>query len=200
MQVARPELLKMVLVTLSSGDDRSVDCNFGRDSSLADVQQKLCGIFGQRFPIMKANLVVDNETFDDFYRRPFRSCTDGTVVHVYFRKTDDLYFFDVEHRRRIRPTLEEEVHWDDAMRAGAEPMELEEWVKKYRMDKHANGSTIGKEVPRHETVNTVVEYMELEQWSQTYRTDIAIDATMCDSITTQSEDEPHIANWTNTAA
>ncbi len=69
------------------------------DTFLGALQKPLCGYFGQRFPFMKAVLVVENEEFDEFFSKPFSKCSEGGSAVVTFREnTDDPFFYDLFDR------------------------------------------------------------------------------------------------------
>ena len=83
--------------------------------------------------MVQATLKLGDVTYDDFIAQPFRNCASGVVFEVAFHRTDDPYFYDKADRERIKPTLEEEMAYDDAA-AGTDPIaDLKEWVVAYRL-------------------------------------------------------------------
>jgi hypothetical protein len=73
-----------------------VDVQF--DTPLGALQKTLCRLFGQRFPVKKATLSTQGETFDEFNQEPFSSCSEGVSLEVKFCDTDDPFFYDLLDR------------------------------------------------------------------------------------------------------
>ena len=71
-------------------------------------------------------------TYDKFYESPV--FLQDVICTVHFIDTDDPYFYDAADRKGIKPTLQEEVEYDDAVAAGDTISDLEGWVSKKRLD------------------------------------------------------------------
>ena len=79
----------------------------GQEAVLADVpvniplgalQKSLRRLFDQRFPVKKATLSTQGQTFDEFNQEPFSSCSEGVCLEVAFCDTDDPFFYDLIDR------------------------------------------------------------------------------------------------------
>ena len=99
---------------------RTADCIAEMDVSksvpLRDLQKPLCTAFRQRFPAMKADLVIRGKRWDCFHQMPLVDCEHGEEIEIIFEPTDDPYFYDVADRRGPKETLEtlqEEEDWKE---------------------------------------------------------------------------------------
>ena len=124
----------MVTVRLVSIGGITRCCSFRRCETLRDAQQRICGLFGQSFPKMKAAVIYEEEVFEEFDTFPFRLCPEDAVLAVVFEITCDMYFFDLRDRRGFQPTLEEEVLWEQAIADGDTDLTLAQWVSQRRCE------------------------------------------------------------------
>ena len=110
------------------GDARELAID--RKSSLGDVQQRLCRLYRKTFPMMKAVLIVDDTTFDEFMQKPFVNYDEGTNFDVEFYQTDDPHYYDVADRVVPKITLEEELQYEDEVNRGEMPEDtcIKSWV------------------------------------------------------------------------
>ena len=81
-------------------------CEVQRAARLSIVQHRLCKLFGQRFPKMKASLTVRGTCFDDFLEQPFLEASHGDIVNVTFERTDDPYFYDLADRMPTKSNID----------------------------------------------------------------------------------------------
>ena len=100
--------MHVIILFQFEGDVRPLSvCN---ESTLRDVQQRLCKMFGRPFPKTKCLLDVAGVKYEDFIEKPFDDIVvDFTPCYVYFQPTDDPYFYDWEDRKGAKMTLREEV-------------------------------------------------------------------------------------------
>ena len=73
-------------------------------TSLRDLQRVLCKLFRQRFPAMKATLMVENEVYDEFIQIPFKNRVGTVEAAVKFAPTDDPFFYDLRDRKPQKKT------------------------------------------------------------------------------------------------
>ena len=95
----------MVCLTLRAISGKDVAVDVSRDASSASVQKKICGLFHQRFPAIKASFVIGDRCFDEFMHKPFFDCDDNIVAGVVFEETDDTFFYDLIQRKPDHPFL-----------------------------------------------------------------------------------------------
>ena len=95
----------MVRLTLRTISGKDVAVDVSRDASSASVQRKICGLFYQRFPTLKASFVIGDRCFDEFLHKPFFDCDDNIVACVVFEETDDPFFYDLIQRKPDHPFL-----------------------------------------------------------------------------------------------
>ena len=86
----------MLLTAFCAGEAFSVEVAPGM--RLGACQKRLCLIFKQRFPLMKASVRVGTELFDEFSHTPFLKCDEGGSIEVIFAFTDDPFFYDLRDR------------------------------------------------------------------------------------------------------
>ena len=97
-------------------------------ASLRQVQKLLCGLFAERFPVMKADVVVRGELFRNFMDHPFLECQDGDEIQVAFSLSDDPFFYDLADRRSPDVPLEQEIEWEEARANGSTTLDLQAWL------------------------------------------------------------------------
>ena len=110
-------MYKLVAFRVLSG--KTFDASVPKGVALGDLQQILCSAFGVFFPVMQANLVVEDIVYDDFTDLPFAhcdvlcECKEPSLVSqamcvcteklsalvVFERNTTNPYFFDLAQRR-----------------------------------------------------------------------------------------------------
>ena len=92
-----------------------VEMDVTKSISLRDLQKRLCTAFRQRFPAMKADLVIRGKRWDCFHQMPLVDCEHGEEIETIFAPTDDPYFYDLADRRGPKETLktlQEEEEWE----------------------------------------------------------------------------------------
>ena len=104
----------VIILFQFEGDVRPLSVR--RETTLRDVQEQLCKMFGRPFPKTKCVLDVAGVLYEDFIERPFEDIVvDFTPCNIYFQPTDDPYFYDLEDRKRgSKVTLHEELEIEDA--------------------------------------------------------------------------------------
>ena len=86
---------------------------------------------------MQAALQLGDVTYDDFVVQPFRNCASDAVFDVSFARTDDPLFNDQAERARVKPTLEEEMAYDEAASTTDPIADLKEWVVACRLARNS---------------------------------------------------------------
>ena len=135
-----------MLVEFRHGERRA-ELTVERTTMLRHVQQNLCALFGERFPLMKANLKVNDVTYDEFCDLPFAACDVDAVAAVTFASTDDPLFYDIADRCGIKATIEDELTWECETEKGITDLTFEDWVAARRANVRLTYFAALKEMP-----------------------------------------------------
>ena len=119
----------MIRALFRKQDSEPRELEVEKRASLRQVQKLLCGVFAERFPGMKADVVVRGEHFGSFLDQPFIDCEDGEEIQVAFVPTDDPFFYDLADRGSLKVPLEDEIKWEAARESGSTTLDLEAWLK-----------------------------------------------------------------------
>ena len=122
-------LVAMIRALFRKQDSEPRELEVEKRASLRHVQKLLCSIFAERFPCMKASVVVRGEHFASFLDRPFFNCEDGDEIEVAFSPTDDPFFYDLNDRSSHKISLEDEMAWEEARASGSTTLDLQAWLR-----------------------------------------------------------------------
>ena len=85
-----------------SGDTKLVGLGVYAETTLGDVQQRLCSAFGHSFPKYAAALLAGKQVWTEFGSRPFSHVPADKTYVVVFDITTDMFFFDQERKEKAR--------------------------------------------------------------------------------------------------
>lgn len=108
-----------------SGDTRLVGLGVSPQTTLGEVQKRLCTAFGHNFPKYAAALLSGKQVWTDFSSRPFVGVKDGATYTAAFDITSDMFFFDQDRKPKkitLRLPEGEEVTFKLASRAKYEQL------------------------------------------------------------------------------
>ena len=90
-----------------SGSTQLVGLGVSAETTLGEVQKRLCTAFGHSFPKYAAALLSGKQLWTEFSSLPFASVTAETLTTyvAVFEITSDMRFFDEDRKERMRITL-----------------------------------------------------------------------------------------------
>jgi hypothetical protein len=77
---------------------------------LSELQRELCKAFKKRFPSTMAILTVGGVKYEEFHLKPFSAGRPDGEGLVCFERSDTPFFYDVADRKKLEPSLEEEMN------------------------------------------------------------------------------------------
>ena len=108
----------------------AVEMDLPKSIQLRDLQKDLCSFFKERFPKKLAKVQVYDKIYDEFMDYPFEEVIGEEIaVSVTFEDTTDPYFYDLQDRRGLKYTIEDEMEWEFHTARGDICLTFAEWLK-----------------------------------------------------------------------